>query len=291
MKWKKDTFYRIFGRYKALTQKVAQEKPSLIIWPETAMPLDFRSSPRDFWRILSLAREVDIPIIVGAAGAAKIGKSGDRSKGRYNSAFYISSQGRLFGEYRKTKLLPFGEYIPSVGRLSFSFVVPGLESNFIPGDNTKVFPLDEEPFGITICWESIFADLFRDFVLKGASFMVNISNDAWFKDSAGPYQHLICNIFRAVENRVSIARVANTGISCFIDPFGRITKKIEKNGNKYLDVTGVICGDMPLYQGTTFYTKYGDIFVFVCITIFSLVLIWRCTKYLYFQRSREGKSC
>jgi apolipoprotein N-acyltransferase len=286
MKWKKDTFLRSFERYKALTKELAHEKPSLIIWPETAIPLDFRSSPRDFWKILALAREIEVPIILGAAGATKIGGSGDRSKGTYNSAFYISSQGRILGEYQKIKLLPFGEYIPSIGRLSLSFLIPDLKVNFIPGNNAKVFPLNEEPFGITICWESIFANLFRNFVLKGASFVVNISNDAWFKDSAGPYQHLICNIFRAVENRTSIARVSNTGISCFIDPYGRITQKVEKNGCEYLNITGAVCEDMPLYKGSTFYTKYGDFFMFFCIILFNLVLIWKFTKYI-----RKGKSC
>ncbi|MGA1841443.1 MAG: apolipoprotein N-acyltransferase [bacterium] len=289
IKWNKETFGWSFERYKALTKDLAEAHPSLIIWPETAMPLDFHSSPWYLWRILALAREIDVPIILGAAGAAKIEKSDDRSKGIYNSAFYISSQGKMSGEYQKIKLLPFGEYIPSIGKFSLSFLTPGLTGKFIAGSKEKIFPLNEKPFGVTICWEGIFADLFRRFVSKGASFMVNISNDAWFKDSAGPYQHFVCNIFRAVENRISIARVSNTGISCIIDPFGRVIKKVENKNGEHLNITGVVCDDMPLYQGATFYTKYGDIFVIFCITLFSLALVFKFTKYICFSRTRSKK--
>lgn len=102
--------------------------------------------------------------------------------------------------------------------------------------------------------------------------MVNISNDGWFKHSAGPYQHLMCNVFRAVENRISIARAANTGVSCFISPFGRIIRKITDEGKKDLNIIGVAVEDLPFYPGPTFYTKYGDIFIFASITLLILGL-------------------
>ncbi len=292
VKWKKDTFLRSFERYKALTKDLAEEGPSLIIWPETAIPFDFRSSPGEFWKILGLAREIEVPIILGAAGATKIGGSVDRSKGAtYNSAFYISSKGKILGEYQKIKLLPFGEYIPSIGRFSLSFLTPGLKAGIIPGNRIKVFPLNEKVFGVTICWENVFADLFRKLVLKGASFIINISNDAWFNDSAGPYQHLVCNIFRAVENRISIARASNTGISCVIDPFGRVIQKVENNDGECLNIAGAVCKDIPLYQEATFYTKHGDIFMIFCIALFNLVLIWEFAGYISLRRSRKVRSC
>ena len=291
IKWNKDVFPLTFERYKALTKKVALEKPSLVIWPETAIPVDFRSQPRAFWRILGLAREVDIPIIFGAAGSSKIGGSDGGEKGIYNSAFYISSQGKILGEYHKIRLLPFGEYIPSMGGISFAFLTPGLKGNFVPGDNKKLFSLANDRFGVTICWENIFPDLFRGFVSRGASFMINISNDAWFKDSAGPYQHLMCQVFRAVENRISIVRVANTGISCVIDPFGSIVKRVGDDEDQYLNITGVASEDIQTNHSPTFYTRYGDIFVIGCTAMLVIYLVWRSAGYLWALTSRKEKDC
>ena len=274
IKWKKEVFSYTIDKYLDLTKKAANEQPLLIIWPETSIPLDFRSYPTKMWKILRLARDIKIPLVCGAAGSAKIRSSQNTSRGIYNSAFYISGEGTVAGEYRKMKLLPFGEYLPSLGRLSFSAFFRELKNRFLSGGKARVFSLykDKDNFGITICWENIFPDLFRRFVLNGASFMVNISNDGWFKNSAGPYQHLMCNVFRAVENRISIARAANTGISCFISPFGEIIGKITNEGGKDLNVTGVATGELPFYRGPTFYTKYGDIFSFVCITFLILSL-------------------
>ncbi len=273
IKWKKEIISRTLGIYESFTKKAARDKPSLIVWPETSIPIDLSSYPIQMWRILKIAKQVRIPLICGAAGSPKIGQSGSQSQGIYNSAFYISPKGSNAGEYRKIRLLPFAEYIPSVWRFSFKTFFPELKGGFIPGRHIKTFPIDKECFGITICWENIFPDLFRRFVLKGATFMINISNDAWFEDSAGPYQHLMCNIFRAVENRISIARAANTGISCFIDPFGNIIQKVTDHRGYDLNVAGVVCGTIPLYMGPTFYTKYGDIFVFLCFALLGIYIL------------------
>jgi len=297
IKWEKQTITFTIDQYESLTKKVAREQPALIIWPETAVPIDFRSYPTKLWRILGLARSIKTPLICGAAGSAKFGRAGnkpDGTDGMYNSAFYISAEGTVIGEYRKIKLLPFGEYLPSLGRLSLSTFFPKLGTRFLSGEKVKVFPLPEgaslrkESFGITMCWENIFPDLFRKFVLHGASFMVNISNDGWFKDSAGPYQHLMCNVFRAVENRISIARAGNTGISCFISPFGRIMRKVTDERENDLDITGVAAEDLPGYQGPTFYTRYGDVFIFACIALLILSIFCQMIRNLLIGKYKKA---
>jgi apolipoprotein N-acyltransferase len=103
--------------------------------------------------------------------------------------------------------------------------------------------------------------------------MVNGTNEAWFGDTAEPYQHLAVNVFRAAENRVAIARVANTGISALIDPFGRITERLRGADRKELFVEGVLIGDIPLSSEKTFYTEYGDLFAFLQIAISGLFLL------------------
>jgi len=125
---------------------------------------------------------------------------------------------------------------------------------------------------VTICWENIFPDLVRQFVVRGAEFIVNVTNEAWFGDTAAPHQFVMMNVFRAVENRVTVARAANTGISCVIDPWGRISGLVTDRG-KYLFVEGFLTRTLPRRQQTSFYTRYGEVFSYLTIVIF-LSLLW-----------------
>jgi len=112
---------------------------------------------------------------------------------------------------------------------------------------------------VTICWENIFPELVRAFVKRGAQFIVNITNEAWFGETAAPRQFLAMSVFRAVENRVPVVRSANTGISCIITPTGEIIGRVQE-GVKDLFVEGYLTGKIPLSEGKTFYTVHGDVF-------------------------------
>src|SRR4029079_16838272 len=142
---------------------------------------------------------------------------------------------------------------------------------FRPGTRYTVFNLEDTQFAVTICWENIFPDLFRRFVKNGAKLMINITNEAWFGETAAPYQLMAMSVFRAVENHVSIARAANTGISVFIDPVGRILSKV-KRGDKDIFVEGYRVENVSVSSTNTFYTKYGDVFAELC-TAASLLLV------------------
>ena len=107
--------------------------------------------------------------------------------------------------------------------------------------------------------------------------MINITNESWFGKTAAPYQLLAISVFRAVENRVSLTRSANTGISCFIDPFGRITGRVH-NGEKDIFVEGFLTQEVQLSKERTFYTLYGDVFVYVCIMVSSLAILTALLK-------------
>jgi apolipoprotein N-acyltransferase len=131
-------------------------------------------------------------------------------------------------------------------------------------------------FGVLICFEIIFPDLCRRFVKNGADFLVTITNDAWFGRTSAPYQHLSIGTFRAVENRVFIARAANTGISGFIDPKGKIVKQGEIFTEEALN------GTIRLSKKKTFYTLYGDVFAWIC-SAFSIALL----GYPFIQNRRK----
>jgi apolipoprotein N-acyltransferase len=169
------------------------------------------------------------------------------------------------GRYDKIHLVPYGEYVPLGEILPLGSLGEGI-GNFKSGNVIFNFSLPQGQFGVLICFEIIFPDLCRKFVKKGANFLVTITNDAWFKRTSAPYQHFSIAIFRAVENRVFISRAANTGISGFIDPKGRILKQGE------IFTEEVMSGAIRLSKKKTFYTLYGDVFAWIC-SAFSLLLL------------------
>ena len=119
--------------------------------------------------------------------------------------------------------------------------------------------------------EDIFSELARNFVKKGAHFLVNITNDAWFKDTSSPYQHMQQAVLRAVENRRSLVRSANTGISCFIDSYGKIYSYVHDKDDKLNFISGYKTSNLyyDSKRDITLYTKFGDVFILLSL-IFSL---------------------
>ena len=232
-KWDERFKEEILKKYDTLTRKAAKEKPHLIIWPETAFPGYLEEE--DLRRyITKLARDIGVPLLIGAPTL------GDYEKGvYYNSAVLISEEGEILKRYDKLHLVPYGEYVPFEKIFPFTRkLIDKPIGDFSPGEEYTIFELKGKgQFGVLICFEDIFPCLVRNFVKRNASFMVNITNDAWFGKSNAPYQHAQASVFRAVENRVPVIRAANTGLSCFIDSKGRIIDKVS-SGEKDIFVEG-----------------------------------------------------
>jgi apolipoprotein N-acyltransferase len=173
----------------------------------------------------------------------------------------------------KIYLLPFGEYVPYEGVIPWpEFIVSASTNSQIAGTDLVLFGIGGTKFGTLICSEMMFPDLSRHMVKKGAGFLVNISNEAWFGKSSFPYHFLSACIFRAAENRVNIVRATNTGISGFIDPYGRMIAKLS-NGREDLFVEGTLTQEILLSPSGTFYTRYGDIIAYGCIGFATGLLI------------------
>jgi len=190
-----------------------------------------------------------------------------------NTALFFTPDGKVVGQYLKIHLVPFSEEVPYRDIIPWpKFIVPkGKRSYQIPGKEFSLFGIDGTQFGVLICWEIVFPELFRKFVKNGANFMINVTNEGWFGKTAAPYQMAAVNVFRAVENRIAVARAANTGISCFIDPYGRITDRVRSN-NTDIFVSGYLTREIPLTYERTFYTIHGDLFVYLVLSIAILVL-------------------
>ena len=267
----------IMQRYAELSEKAAQDSPELIVWPEAATPGLVLKHVGLYGQLRKLIREQSTHFLIGSSEFPKFQKikTGERKPG--NTALYLSPEGKVLGQYLKIRLLPFGEYIPFEKTFPWpSFIYVDTNKNWeIPGDEATLFDIEGFKFGVIICWENAFPALFRRFVKNGANFMINITNEGWFGESAAPYQFLAMSVFRAVENRISLARAANTGVSCFIDPNGRIVDRVRTRG-KDIFVEGYLTRQIVATQEKTFYTRYGDVFVFInmlfvgCLVIVAL---------------------
>ena len=255
IKWDKSFQLETLKIYRRLSMRVAEDKPDLIIWPETATPFFFQEAKEYQPIVLEIPEKTNAFLLFGTP-FYKIEKG---KVNYYNSAFLISPSKKLIGKYDKIHLVPFGEYIPLRKLLFFieSSIGEGI-GNFKPGKESFNFSLPQGKFGVLICFEIIFPDLCRRFVKDGADFLVTITNDAWFGRTSAPYQHLSMATFRAIENRVFIARAANTGISAFIDPKGKI---VDQGG---IFAEEAMNGTIHLSRNKTFYTLYGDVFAWSC---------------------------
>jgi apolipoprotein N-acyltransferase len=278
IKWQPQYRGMILEKYCRLTERAAQsDRPALIIWPESAVPGDFLQDSQLIDTVCHLAQTTGTPLLLGSAQRPKLGNRDWVITHHYNSVFLISSGGGIQSFYHKIYLLPFAEYLPYGERWPWPKRLAKHVGNFLPGQEYTIFELQGIKFGVVVCWESIFPDLVRQFVARGAEFIVNVTNEAWFGDSAAPYQFLMMNVFRAIENRVALARATNTGISCAIDPQGRIMDMVTVDG-KRLFVEGFLTKTLPQGKSSSFYTRYGEVFAYGNIIISFLLLLLTLIK-------------
>jgi apolipoprotein N-acyltransferase len=270
-KWQPQARDFILKRYSSLTEQAARKKPEIIIWPETSLPGYLEDDPELLKEITSLSNKISPAYLLIGTPQQGAGRM------TYNSATLLL-QGKIIQRYDKLHLVPFGEFMPWPGFFSrFSFA--GLIGNFSPGENYTVFSLDQTKakvkFSVLICFEDVFAHLTRNFSQTGAQVLVNMTNDAWFEDSSEPCQHLQASVFRAVENRVNLVRSANTGISCFINPWGKILSRVSNHLGRDVLVQGEKTQGLEIVSIPSFYTTFGDIFAWFCLIASSFAFLWR----------------
>ena len=251
-------------RYERLTGEAVAAGAELVVWPETAAPFFFQNEGALRDRLIVLAQHEHVWLLVGSPAFSY----DDDGLALHNRAYLIDPDGIADRYYDKMLLVPFGEYVPLARLLFFVHkVVEGI-GEFRAGTEPVVFPTARGTFGTLICYEGIFPGLTRLFVAGGADFLVNITNDAWFGRTSAPYQHLAMVTVRAIENRVPIVRVANTGFSAMINADGRIRWRT----NLFESAWRV---DTVRWPGvTTFYTQVGDVFVYACLLILVLVTLF-----------------
>ena len=229
-KWDAATRATILAQHLELTDRAAAKGATLVVWPETSWPDPYGLEHNRAARALSrLARMRSAALLVGTTHLEGVGDGVSVS----NAAVLIDADGERRGRYDKVRLVPFGEYVPLRQLLSFLGPIVEAVASLRAGDEDQALLRAPRaaipPFGVAICYEIVFPDLVRRQVERGATFLVTITNDAWYGSSSAPYQHFAMARLRAVENRRYLARAANTGISGVIDPWGRSVEVSDLN--------------------------------------------------------------
>jgi apolipoprotein N-acyltransferase len=259
-KWDADKAHRNVAAHVALTRRAAAQGARFIVWPESSLPFLFDRSPQTAAEMRALVGELGVSLLFG---------NDDREGGPgihdriWVGAKMLDPEGRLVLRYHKMRLVPFGEYVPVESVLTlggrFSAKLVQQVGQFTPGRAYATGALDGHLVSAFICYEAIFPDLVREFAARGASLLVNITNDGWYGRTSAPHQHFAMVAFRAVENGRYLVRSANTGITGIIDPRGRVLRRTE------LFETAAVVAEVPFVEEMTFYTRHGDLFAWGCL--------------------------
>ena len=261
-KWQGLRLQENFERHVSLTHMAAARGAQLVVWPESAVAWSYDDQPQLQAALQQLAQETRVHLVFGNDDREPQAQGRDRI---YVGAKMIDPEGHLLLRYHKVRLVPFGEYVPLEPLLTlggrYAARVVHAVSDFTPGNEATVGTALGRRVGVSICYEAIFPDFVRHFSANGAELLLNITNDAWYGTTSAPYQHFAMAVFRAVENGRYLARAANTGISAFVDPRGRVLQQ-----TKLFESTALV-RDVPNEVFETFYARHGDIFAWTCLML------------------------
>ncbi len=270
-----------------LSRSAGRYQPDVIIWPESSLPGYGEAQKAFADQTRALAAELGTSMLVGA-----VTQEGDHF---YNSALLIDPGGDYVAEYRKLHLVPFGEYVPFRPWLNIVDKIVPIE-DMSPGDESTVFLLSTPgarttAFSSLICFEDTVRPVVRGMARAGARWLVNMTNDAWFKRSKASRLHLQAAVFVAVENRRYLVRAANTGISAIIDPTGAVVRRLSSDDGVDIFIPGQMGGEVVALSGLSVITKIGDVFTYLCFGcilwgVFSITI-----KNIYLTRRKKETSC
>ena len=271
-KWKPEFAATFLNKQIELSRDARKNGVDVIIWPEMAISYEIQKENKLRELILN---KLDVDLVLGAR------RFDDEKNKLFNSAFLLASNGNIVEVYDKIKLVPFGEYIP-FGEFFSSFDKFGLANagpiGFSRGDHNGIFETSNlGVFKILICYEAIFTGAFTKNEQR-PSWLVHITNDAWFGKFSGPHQHLTLARMRAIEQGLPLVRAANTGISALIGPYGRVHSELSLGRTAFLEDA------LPAALEPTLYLKLGAKFckillIFVLmLTILALISIYRVER-------------
>jgi apolipoprotein N-acyltransferase len=255
----------IFQGYLNMTRQAIREGAEFVIWPESSTPFRFEDDIFAAAQIRALAQQAKVPLLFGSDQFVR-GASGAPTT-FYNAAFLVRPDGTTGGVYKKMHLVPFGEYVPAQKLLFFAAPLVQAVSDFSPGTEAVLLPVGDHLVSTAICYEVVYPDLVRRFVMGGSEMLTTITNDAWFGPTSAPYQHFEQASMRAIELGRYLVRSANTGISGIVDPYGRVVQRTA------IYQPAVLVGDARFLKTSTFYARHGDILAYASVLATAALLV------------------
>ncbi len=257
-----------------LSERAVTNQPDVLVWPEAAVPEVFKFgnqfNEQIYTPVAKLARDHKVWVVIGGDEAEVRMRANGRPETNYfNSSFLIAPNAEVVAGYRKRRLVIFGEYVPFGRQFPFLGDWTGLGS-FTPGDRPGFFAMPDlhAKAALLICFEDAFPHLTRASVDDETDFLLNLTNNGWFGESAAQWQHAATAVFRAVENGLPLVRCANNGLTCWVDSHGQIQETFFRGTQ---DIYGVGCkvAQVPLLgehkPAPTFYRRHGDWFGWACV--------------------------
>lgn len=260
-----------------LSRTALQQSPDLLIWPEAAMPDIFTRNKFTQQTIARLVTSNKVWMVMGASDSRPKPGGAPGELEWANSAFLITPTGDLANRYNKRHLVVFGEFMPLANLFPFLSQFRASGAGLIAGTKNVTFTTSHPTahFPVVICYEDMFPHEVRERVDSKTDFIVNLTNDGWFGDSAVQWQHAINALFRAIENGVPLVRCCNNGLTCWIDSHGRL-HEVYFPGSHDIHQPGWKIAEIPLRtknKALTFYTRYGDLFGWSCVIAVLLSLV------------------
>ena len=268
-KWDPALRDEITNKYLRMTREALAGGARFILWPESSTPFYFEHDLVRGGAIRRLARESGATLLIGSDQVEPVAAAAaEKPEARYyNAAFVVGVNGQVDAVYRKMQLVPFGEYVPLANLLYFVGPIVEAVSAFTPGTEPVLLPVGSHVASTAICYEVIFPSLIRRFVQDGSELLTTITNDAWYGRSSAAYQHWDQAAMRSIEQGRYLARAANTGISGFVDPYGRAVDKTD------LFEEAIVIGDLRFIQERTVYNRIGDLAAWLSLALTSLALL------------------
>jgi apolipoprotein N-acyltransferase len=267
-KWDPSMRAPIMDRYINMTREAIGRGAQFVLWPESSTPLPYEQDVASGDAIRRLAQQAHITLLIGSDQVEPVQPAPGRAPESryYNAAYLVQPDGTTGAIYRKIHLVPFGEYVP-LKRLLF-FVGPIVEavSDFTPGDAVVMLPVAGHLASTAICYEVIYSGLMRSFVTHGSELLTTITNDAWYGWSSAAYQHWEQASMRSIEEGRYLARAANTGISGFVDPYGRVLQR----SNMF--ESAVMVEELRFLTARTVYSYIGDLAGWLGVAVTALAL-------------------
>jgi len=264
-KWKPARAAAIFQDYLRMTRDAVRQGAEFIIWPESSTPFLFEDDVFAAAQVRILAQQARVPMLFGSDQVVR-GANGAPTA-YYNAAFLVRPDGTTGAVYRKMHLVPFGEYVPLKHVLFFAAPLVEAVSDFSAGDEAVLLPVGRHLVSTAICYEVVYPDLVRRFVVGGSEMLTTITNDAWYGRASAPYQHFEQASMRAIEEGRYLVRSANTGISGIVDPYGRVVQRTA------IFEPAVVVGEARFLKTSTFYARHGDVLAYASVLATAALLV------------------